>query len=159
MNHNHVMLTINQVAETDGGEADECVVHAVEVRPISLDVAEQYGGQQEEYGDSGHHVNKHVEQDLLAGALLFALELFKLKYSDENKSQEQLITQLRYYLSAEKSPKRSDEDAIDGDTEQRIQYADSSPELGMRHTSSLQSLSDVKRFELMHNLVAKFPHL
>ena len=96
MNHNNVMLTINQVAETDGGEADECVVHAVEVRPISLDVAEQYGGQQEEYGDSGHHVNKHVEQDLLAGALLFALELFKLKYSferDENKSQEHLNTQ------------------------------------------------------------------
>ena len=76
---NHDMLTINQVAETDGGEADEGVVHAVEVRPISLDVAEQYGGQQEEYGDSGHHVNKHVEQDLLAGALLFALELFKLE--------------------------------------------------------------------------------
>ena len=139
------MLTINQVAEADGGEADEGVVHAVEVRPISLDVAEQYGGQQEEYGDSGHHVNKHVEQDLLAGALLFALELFKLKYSferDENKSQEQLNTQLRYYLSAEKSPKRSDEDAIDGDTEQRIQYADSSPELGLRHTSCILYLSD-----------------
>ena len=53
-------------------------------------------GQQEEYGDSGHHVNKHVEQDLLAGALLFALELFKLKCSferDENKSQEELNTQ------------------------------------------------------------------
>ena len=92
---NHAMLTINQVAETDGGEADEGVVHAVEVRPISLDVAEQYGGQQEEYGDSGHHVNKHVEQYLLAGSLLFALELFKLEYSfesDENISDEQFNT-------------------------------------------------------------------
>ena len=58
---NPICLTINQIAETDGGEADEGVVHAVKVRPIGLDVVEEHGGQQEEYGDPGHHVYQHVE--------------------------------------------------------------------------------------------------
>ena len=80
----------DEVAITDGGEADKGVVHAVHVRPAILDVVEYGGGQHKEQRDPWEVEAEQVEQELTTTAVVVPPELVQL----ENVNNKKVIQNL-----------------------------------------------------------------